>query len=120
MLALHGICTGEVHRSGEKTDKETGEVREWSIDRWMIFDGRQTFECQLADTFGDAPKLGDVVTVGVVAVSEFQRRPQLTLSGPVNADVMKAFTPELAQMLLATGLAATAPSTHPAPARAQA
>jgi hypothetical protein len=117
MLVLHGICTGETHRPWKKIDQDTGEVRQGNIDRWAIFDGRQTFDCQLSDDFGAAPKLGEVVTVSVVAVSEYQRRQQLTLGGPVDADVVKAFTPELAKMLMATGLAQA--DNHPAPARAQ-
>ncbi|HAM43508.1 MAG TPA: hypothetical protein DCM67_00590 [Propionibacteriaceae bacterium] len=111
MLVIHGICTGETHRDWSKTDRDTGEVRGGTIDRWTIFDGQQAIECQLSDDYGTPPKRGEVVTASVLAVSEYQRRPQLTLGAPVDASVVKVFTPEMAAALV--GVAAAA-----APARA--
>ena len=105
MIVVHGICTSHTFREGDKLVEATGELRHWRMDFFNIFDGLTVLECQLADDYGERPKVGDVVTAAL-AVSVFNSRVQYRLVKPVDGPkVTNAFTPELAAMLISTGLA---------------
>lgn len=113
MMVLHGVVTGHVHREGSKTDPKTGEVRDWTLDFYNVFDGQTVRECRLAEEFGDV-SVGDVVTA-TVALDSFRDQVQVRLMQRVDASAVSAFTPELAALLLATGMtAATTASDKPA------
>lgn len=115
MMVLHGVCTGHVHREGSKTDPKTGEVREWTLDFYNVFDGQTVRECRLSDEFGEL-NVGEVVTASVL-LDSFRDQVQVRLVQRVDEQAVKAFTPELAQLLLSAGM--TAATTAPdKPARA--
>lgn len=103
MMVLHGVVTGHVKREGDKINEATGEVRHWVMNIFSVFDGQHVWEAQLADDFGDLA-VGEVVTA-TVALSTFRNDVQVRLvsrcDGPA---VVSAFTPELAALLLSTGL----------------
>jgi hypothetical protein len=101
MMVLHGVCTGHVHREGTKTDAK-GEKRDWVLDFFNVFDGQTVRECRLSDEFGDLA-VGEVITASV-ALDAFRDQVQVRLVQRVDESSVKAFTPELAQLLLSAGM----------------
>lgn len=102
MMVLHGVCTaGLVERSGERIIEKTGEVKKWSIETLEVFDGTEDVECQLSDSFGEPPLVGEVVTATFEVSGMFRGDASLRLIRRCDASVVTAFTPDIAAMVLA-------------------
>lgn len=104
MMLLHGVCVGARVREGDKVNEDTGEVKHWRMEIFRVFDGRQVWECLTAEDFGELA-VGDVVRASVV-LSTFRNAVQVQLESKVEPVAFDAFTPEFAQLLIATGMGA--------------